>query len=313
MKLPAKLLVCLLLTSILSTVSVTAQDDDFEDEEEDGVIEVESDETPAQEPVFAKPKYVKPVASGNTFFTEPFDSETDFNIKWVLSQAKKADTDEAIAKYDGIWKVEEPSDNPIEEDLGLVLKSRAKHHAVSAKLDRSYEFNGKPFVVQYEVKFQNGQECGGAYIKLLTDSGVDLNKFHDKTGYTIMFGPDRCGKDNKLHFIFRHKNPVNGKFEEKHAKKPAGDLETYFSDKRTHLYTLVVSPDNSFQIFVDQSLINSGNLLEDMNPAVNPPAEIVDPEDKKPQDWDEREKIPDPDATKPDDWDEDEPDRKSVV
>lgn len=35
-----------------------------------------------------------------------------------------------------------------------------------------------------------------------------------------------------------------------------------------------------------------------MEPAINPPSEIDDPEDFKPADWDDREKIPDPDATK---------------
>jgi len=38
------------------------------------------------------------------------------------------------------------------------------------------------------------------------------------------------------------------------------------------------------------------------SPPVNPPAEIEDKNDKKPEDWDERETIPDPEATKPDDW-----------
>ena len=66
-------------------------------------------------------------------------------------------------------------------------------------------------------------------------------------------------------------------------------------------------PDNSFEVFVDQTSVNSGNLLEDVTPPVNPPKEIDDPNDKKPDDWDEREKIPDPDAEKPDDWDEDAP------
>lgn len=42
----------------------------------------------------------------------------------------------------------------------------------------------------------------------------------------------------QLHFIFRHKNPKTGEIEEKHAKKPAGNLEKYFTDKKTHLYTL---------------------------------------------------------------------------
>ena len=39
-------------------------------------------------------------------------------------------------------------------------------------------------------------------------------------------------------------------------------------------------------------VLNHGSLLEDFEPSVNPPAEIDDPEDFKPSDWDEREKIP---------------------
>ena len=31
---------------------------------------------------------------------------------------------------------------------------------------------------------------------------------------------------------------MTGEIEEKHAKKPAGNLEKYFTDKKTHLYTL---------------------------------------------------------------------------
>lgn len=111
----------------------------------------------------------------------------------------------------------------------------------------------------------------------------------------------------QLHFIFRHKNPKTGEYEEKHAKKPTGNFQNVFDGKKTHLFTLVVRPDNSFEVFVDQTSVNSGNLLEDVTPPVNPPKEIDDPNDKKPDDWDEREKIPDPDAEKPDDWDEDAP------
>ena len=50
-----------------------------------------------------------------------------------------------------------------------------------------------------QVNLQNGQECGGAYLKLLSDS-PDLNPagFRDQTPYTIMFGPDKCGNDNKV-------------------------------------------------------------------------------------------------------------------
>jgi len=67
----------------------------------------------------------------------------------------------------------------------------------------------------------------------------------------------------QLHFIFRHKNPKTEDFEEKHAKKPTADVKSYYTDKATHLYTLVVNPDNTFQIYIDQTEVNSGNLLND--------------------------------------------------
>lgn len=111
----------------------------------------------------------------------------------------------------------------------------------------------------------------------------------------------------QLHFIFRHKNPNTGAFEEKHAKIPSDKFDSIFDDKKSHLLRLVVQSDNSFEIFLDSSSIFSGSLLKDVEPPVNPPAEIDDPNDSKPENWDEREKIPDPDAEKPDDWDEEAP------
>ncbi|XP_013780185.1 calnexin-like [Limulus polyphemus] len=110
-----------------------------------------------------------------------------------------------------------------------------------------------------------------------------------------------------VHFIFRHKNPNNGTVEEKHWKKSSSvsNLDVIFKDKKPHLFTLKITPDNQFEVLVDKKSIQKGSLLEDMDPPVNPLAEIDDPSDTKPEDWDEREKIPDPNAEKPDDWDED--------
>lgn len=64
----------------------------------------------------------------------------------------------------------------------------------------------------------------------------------------------------------------------------------------------VLNPDNSYEMFIDQSSVSRGSLLYDVVPPVNPPKEIDDPNDSKPDDWDERAKIPDPEAVKPDDW-----------
>ena len=55
------------------------------------------------------------------------------------------------------------------------------------------------FYLRYEVRFQNKHECGGAYIKLLADTpSLSLENFGDKTEYSIMFGPDKCGGDSKV-------------------------------------------------------------------------------------------------------------------
>uniref|UniRef100_A0A8D0GT07 Calmegin n=1 Tax=Sphenodon punctatus TaxID=8508 RepID=A0A8D0GT07_SPHPU len=206
----------------------------------------------------------------------------------------------------GRWEIEELRENTVPGDRGLVLKSIAKHHALSAMLTKPFIFENKSLIVQYEVNFQNGIDCGGAYIKLLSSTDdLDLEYFFDKTSYTIMFGPDKCGEDYKLHFIFRHKNPITGDYEEKHAKRPDVDLKKIYLDKKTHLYSLVLKPDDTFEVLIDQTVVGKGSLLEDMVPPVNPPKEVEDSSDTKPNDWDERAKIPDASAVKPDDWDED--------
>ena len=57
------------------------------------------------------------------------------------------------------------------------------------------------------------------------------------------------------------------------------------NDKLSHLYTLIVHSDNSFELYIDQVLSRHGSLLTDFNPSVNPPTEIDDPSDLKPADW----------------------------
>ncbi|XP_072477201.1 calmegin isoform X2 [Notamacropus eugenii] len=288
---------------LLSLVKAELQDEDVEMEDFDESSEeimTNEDKLPPEV------KYKTPQPIGEVYFTETFDN--GILTGWVLSKARKEDTDENIAKYDGRWEIEDLKENRVPGDRGLVLKSQAKHHAISALLSKPFIFADKPLIVQYEVNFQNGMDCGGAYIKLLTDNDyLNLENFFDKTPYTIMFGPDKCGEDHKLHLIFRYKHPKTEVFEEKHAKIPNVDLKKFFSDKKTHLYTLVMNPDNTFEVYVDQVVVNQGSLLEDVDPPINPPKEIEDPDDKKPDDWDDRLEIPDNASVKPEDWDESQP------
>ena len=132
-------------------------------------------------------------------FLEQFTD--DWDSRWTPSHAKKQDSksDEDWA-YVGEWSVEEPKVLPgIAGDKGLVLKNAAAHHAISAKFPKAVDNKGKTLVVQYEVKLQNGLECGGAYLKLLRDNkALHAEEFSNSSPYVIMFGPDKCGATNKV-------------------------------------------------------------------------------------------------------------------
>ncbi|XP_064549834.1 calnexin [Drosophila montana] len=307
----ARALLLLMAASCLMAAATAAgaAEADIDDFDDDGIVE-DVQEEPVDN-LGEELVYESPVIEPKKFhFADHFDDVEASRKQWIKSQAKKDDIAEEIAKYDGIWNWEPPLRIVWPKDKGLVLKSKAKHAAISARLSKQFDFKAnKPLVVQYEVTMQEGQECGGSYLKLLSSGKEteDLTTFNDKTPYTIMFGPDKCGNDVKMHFIFRHVNPINGTITEKHCNKPKNRLEEPFKDKLPHLYQLVVRPDNSFEMRLDHKIINEGSLLTDFKPPVNPPAEIDDPTDQKPADWDEREKIPDPSSQKPDDWNDDAP------
>merc|ERR1711973_937163 len=122
---------------------------------------------------------------------------------------------------------------------------------------------------------------------------LDQTDMHGESPYNVMFGPDICGPGTKkVHVIFSHKG-------KNHLVKK--DIRCK-DDVMTHLYTLIVNPDRTYEVLIDNEKAESGSLEEDWD--FLPPKKIKDPEAKKPEDWDKAEHIPDPDATKPEDWDD---------
>jgi hypothetical protein len=123
-------------------------------------------------------------------FLEQFTE--DWSERWTPSEAtKKTPVGGETFSYVGKWEVEEPSISLIDGDKGLVAKSKAAHHAISAAFSEPIDFKTKPLVVQYEVKYQKGGNCGGGYLKLLEDGFQTSGKeFSDTTPWVIMFGPD---------------------------------------------------------------------------------------------------------------------------
>ena len=101
-------------------------------------------------------------------------------------------------------------------------------------------------------------------------------------------GPDICGPGTKkVHVIFTY----NGK--NLLIKK---DIRCK-DDQFTHLYTLVLRPDNTYEVLIDSESAQKGTLEEDWD--FLPPKMINDPEAKKPEDWDDNPKIDDPEDVKP--------------
>ncbi len=141
--------------------------------------------------------FLLPFASA---FVEKFES---LDV-WVISEAvKEGAGDSDILTYSGEWALESAIENALEGDKGLVAKSVASHHAISSVLKEPIDPKGKPLVIQYEVKLQQGLECGGAYMKLLRyDSSFKASLFDNKSPFVIMFGPDHCGGTNKVFSIF---------------------------------------------------------------------------------------------------------------
>lgn len=77
-----------------------------------------------------------------------------------------------------------------------------------------------------------------------------------------------------------------GELEQKRINNPP---KTAGNTSLTSQYRLIIEPDNSFQIFVNDELVRSGSLLTDFEPSVNPPKMIDDPKSIKPANWDDRE------------------------
>lgn len=217
------------------------------------------------------------------YFQEGFSS-ADWTDRWVESTAKGADQGKfewTAGKFYG------------DEDLdkGIQTSQDAKFYGISSKLEKPISNEGKTLVIQFTVKHEQNIDCGGGYMKLYP-SDVDQKNLHGDSPYLIMFGPDICGPGTKkVHVIFTYKGKNLLTKKEIRCK----------DDVFTHLYTLIVRPDNTYEVKIDNVKAESGTLEDDWDFLV--PKKIKDPEAKKPDDWDENEKIDDPADKKPEDWD----------
>lgn len=227
------------------------------------------------------------LTAAEVYFEEKFN-DGGWEKRWQKSSWKQSEGSAGEFKQTaGKWYADE-------KDKGIQTGPDSKYFALYSELKKPFTNDGKELVLQFQVKHEQDLDCGGGYIKLLPGSSKSKMKdFGGETPYSVMFGPDICGfGTRKTHVIFNYK-------EKNHLVKKDIKCET---DQLSHVYTLRLLPNNTYEVLVDLKSVENGTLYDDFD--MLPPKNIKDPKAVKPEDWDEREKIPDPEDKKPEGWDD---------
>ncbi|KAF9336893.1 hypothetical protein BG006_007001 [Podila minutissima] len=222
-------------------------------------------------------------AAGQTYLEETFSDNT-WEDRWTTSSAKL-----------NLGKFELSSGTfYADKDYSQGLKTTEDHrfYSVSTPFSAVADNAKEDLIVQYTVKQEVNQECGGSYIKLLP-KGYDAKTFNGESEYAIMFGPDVCGTENRIHVIFNYKG--KNYLTKKEFPVPR--------DSKTHLYRLTVHPDQKYSLLVDGDVVVDKVALEE-HWDVYVPRTISDPNDTKPADWVDIKHIEDPTHVKPEGYDD---------
>jgi calreticulin len=223
--------------------------------------------------------------SAEVYFKETFADGEAWKDRWVASDWKKSSGGAgefklSAGKFYG----------DAEADKGIQTSQDARFYSLSSKMTE-FSNKDKDLVIQFSVKHEQKIDCGGGYVKILP-TGFDPKKFSGDDDYTIMFGPDICGATKRVHVIFNYKG-------KNLLIKKTIPAET---DELTHVYTLIVKPDNTYEVRIDGNKKESGNLADDWD--FLKPKKIKDPDQSKPKDWVDEAKIDDPNDKKPEGYDD---------
>jgi len=222
-------------------------------------------------------------ALSEVYFQDNFSDGDAWKERWIQSKHK----DDYGAFELSAGKIYADAENK-----GLRTSQDAKFYAQSAKFPKAFSNKGKDLVVQFSVKHDQKIDCGGGYVKVFP-ADFDPEDMHGESTYNLMFGPDICGySTKKVHVIFNY----DGK---NHLIKKEIKCK---DDQFTHVYTLSLKQDNTYEVFIDGESEKAGSLEDDWD--MLKPKEIKDPEAKKPDDWVNEKKIDDPEDSKPDGWDD---------
>jgi Calreticulin family len=185
-------------------------------------------------------------------------------------EAKREEREEREEKEDQGDKEEEKKETEEKVD---VEESRHEERTLGESIHRGKcRFHGGEesapallLAVQYELRQLEPLRCGGAYLKLLESVRLDQRHFDQHTDYTLMFGPDRCGAEDRVHLILQRADPRDPSQRlELHLRDPPPMSTSSGEDQFAHLYTLLLGDEGSYAILGDGHLLRCGHLLTDL-------------------------------------------------
>ncbi|KAJ3143773.1 COP9 signalosome complex subunit 3, partial [Irineochytrium annulatum] len=263
--------------------------------------------------------FLAPVAFARTYFKDTFDCEftrartlainatstaaESWRDRWIHSRSEHSGNaayeyyrvtymnmehkarrhDYGPEKYDGGFNASAGSIYAKDAEMaarGLQTDRNRTYYAISAQMHEEFDNKGKDLVLQFSVKFEHNRDCVGGYIRLMPV--MEPTEFSDDTPYNILFGPELCRFDHWISLNVKHKNNT---LRVMRKKVP-------WSDRTTHLYTLIIRPDDTYQVLLDGAVEATGYLRDAV------PAKISDPTVTKPADWVDQSHIPNPNFRK---------------
>jgi len=221
-------------------------------------------------------------ASATVYFRDDF-SDSNWESRWIYSTSRPVGERGSVVLSAGKYFTDET------KERGLKTNEDARFYQLSQTFD-DFTNKGKDLVIQYSLKQDQKIDCGGGYIKL--HPAIEQKSYNGDSAYNVMFGPDICGSTRRTHVILTK----NGK---NHLIKEDIPTET---DTVTHVYTLILKPDNTFQVLTDNKESRAGDIEAHFD--ILEPKQINDPSISKPKDWVDETHIDDPEDHKPEGYDE---------
>ncbi|KXN71305.1 concanavalin A-like lectin/glucanase, partial [Conidiobolus coronatus NRRL 28638] len=177
--------------------------------------------------------------TSTVYFEETFSSD-EIGERWIQSKAMGSS-----GKFELSSGTDEISKNA---PKGLMTTEDEKLYAISSQFDNRFDNTDKDFIVQFSVRFEQGEECADGKIKILDD--IDQLKFAKSTKFNLSFGPNICAGYRNLEAALTYDGIV-------HRMSNQFDIP---EDSYSHQYTFIIKSKGKIRILMDNKVLANGSI-----------------------------------------------------